>query len=130
MGRNRRANVLRQLFFSEHVFASNLITTIEGLATLTALTYLELNDNRVKAISGLETLVNLTTLDLSYNRIKKIEGLSACTRITKLYIASNRLSVIEGLDTLAGSLQILDLGANRFRVRLVAGNSPQSVWRV
>ncbi len=100
---------------------------MRGVAHLTTLTYLELNDNQVKRLEELEGMHRLEVLDCSYNRIKTVKGLLGLGNLTRLYLASNRLSAIEGLEAL-GKLTVLDLGNNSIRVGRSACLAQRGVW--
>lgn len=55
-------------------------------------------------------------LDVSFNLLRKIEGLDCLTKIKKLFLLHNKITSIANLDQMT-SLQMLELGSNRIRVR-------------
>lgn len=55
-------------------------------------------------------------LDVSFNILRKIEGLERLTRIKKLFLLHNKISSIANLNHFT-SLEMLELGSNRIRVR-------------
>ncbi len=55
-------------------------------------------------------------LDVSFNLLRKIEGLECLAKIKKLFLLHNKIASIANLDQLT-SLQMLELGSNRIRVR-------------
>ncbi|KAF1321107.1 Protein phosphatase 1 regulatory subunit, partial [Globisporangium splendens] len=93
---------------------SNLLRSMDGIASLVQLEHLELYDNQIQKISCLDALVNLRVLDLSFNEIRVIPDLSHLTKLEELYVANNKLKKISGLTHLT-TLKKLDLGANRLR---------------
>ena len=100
----------------EIVLRSCLVSSMQGVETLTTLTKLELYDNQLERISHLENLQMLTILDISFNSIRDMSPVAELPLLEELYIAQNKLRKISGLDNLH-HLRILDLGANRIRVR-------------
>ena len=91
------------------IFGSgNHITSIESLAALVNLTYLDLSWNQITSIEGLSGLVGLTSLQLQYNQITSIEGLSELVGLTKLYLYGNQITSVEELSGLV-NLTYLDL---------------------
>lgn len=55
-------------------------------------------------------------LDVSFNLLRKMEGLECLSKIKKLFLLHNKIASIASLDQLT-SLQMLELGSNRIRVR-------------
>jgi Leucine-rich repeat (LRR) protein len=94
-----------------------LISTMEGVESLTKLRKLELYDNQIQRVSSLESLHNLQILDMSFNAVRDMSPVSCCPNLTELYLAQNKLRKIQGIAHMK-NLRILDLGANRIRVCL------------
>jgi Leucine-rich repeat (LRR) protein len=116
MENNPKVQNLREL-----VLRSCLISRLEGVKHLApTLTKLELYDNQIEDIDVdcITALRNLRILDLSFNALRSMDFLKECDFpfLEELYIAQNKLRKIEGLESVP-SLRILDLGANRIRVR-------------
>jgi Leucine-rich repeat (LRR) protein len=60
---------------------SHLIHEMEGMETLTDLTFLELYDNQIGALSQLNFMTNLTTLDMSFNVIRDMSPVANCPKL-------------------------------------------------
>lgn len=58
------------------------------------------------------------TLDYSFNLIKKIPAdiIDTLSSLKTIYLIQNKISRIAGLDSLAPTLNSLELGGNRIRV--------------
>ncbi len=92
--------------------ANNRISDISALGGLTALTTLDLsNNNNISDISALEGLTALTTLNLRKNSLSDISALDGLTALTNLTVSENSLSDISALDGLT-ALTSLDLRKN------------------
>jgi internalin A len=92
-----------------------LASVPEWLGNLTALTELDLSDNRLTSVpKWLGNLTALTILDLRANRLTSVpKWLGNLTALTELYLYRNRLaSVPESLGNLT-ALTRLSLGGNR-----------------
>jgi len=63
-------------------------------------------------IEGLDTLTNLTWLDLSFNLVKKIENLDRLYKLTDLSLFKNEITVLSGLENLH-ELNVLSVGSNK-----------------
>jgi internalin A len=59
--------------------------------TLTNLTYLDLNKNKISDIKPLSNLTKLTSLDIRENKITDIKPLSNLTKLTELNFLKNPL---------------------------------------
>ena len=88
------------------------LSDISPLASLTALTTLNLSVNQISDISALKYLTSLTTLGLLNNQVSNLSPLSDLTSLTTLNLATNGISDISALKNLTG-LTHLDLGNNR-----------------
>ncbi len=78
----------------------NRLTEIKSLEQLTLLTELDLSENKLVEIKGLEQLTQLINLSLSRNQLTEVKGLERLTRLIKLYLYSNCLKEIKGLAQL------------------------------
>ena len=92
--------------------SDNQISKLEGLASLTSLRWLYLWGNQISNLEGLASLTSLTTLSLSYNQISNLEGLASLTSLMALDLSSNQLSNFKGLERLT-SLRLLSLRNNQ-----------------
>lgn len=95
----------------------NAFKKIEGLATLTNLRCLYLQENMIGRIEGLETLTGLANLNLSDNLIEKVEGLENLRTLSNLQLKRNRIGGA-GLDDVLGllacpSISALDISDNK-----------------
>jgi len=135
MGRDLQKFVSPNL--TELVLRSHLIRTMEGIAGMKHLEFLELYDNMVDELRELggptveeekeegkdgedkerEGLPgrSLKVFDISYNSIRDMEPVCFCPNLQELYIAQNKIKSIKGLKYLK-HLRKVDLGANRIRV--------------
>jgi protein phosphatase 1 regulatory subunit 7 len=95
------------------VLRSNLLSSCNGVGTLTNLTTLELYDNQIDSLDDVVTISKLEVLDVSCNRITSLLPISRLKHLRSLFCASNRITKIEGLELLGNSLEQLDLGDNR-----------------
>lgn len=69
-------------------------------------------------------------LDLSFNLIKAIpESLASLKSIQTIYFVQNKISKIQHLDAVGATLQSLELGGNRLRVRDFSYVSVHNVLR-
>ena len=75
----------------------NQISDISPLASLTILTWLDLERNHVSDISALASLTNLTTLGLGGSQISDISPLASLTSLTRLELWDNEISDISHL---------------------------------
>ncbi|CAM9859750.1 unnamed protein product, partial [Ectocarpus fasciculatus] len=98
---------------------SNRLSSLEGFASMTALTALNLSSNELdgEAIRScaphLGPLVSLESLDLSCNRIDGLLGLPFLPGLRRLLVPYNRLTSLDGVQALASSLTHLDARDNR-----------------
>jgi hypothetical protein len=76
------------------------ITNLSGLDYCTALTQLQLDDNKIDDITPLSHLTNLSYLELNGNQIHDISALSHLTNLRNLYLADNEISDITSLSNL------------------------------
>jgi protein phosphatase 1 regulatory subunit 7 len=108
---------------------SCLISSMEGVESLTTLRKLELYDNHIDYITHIHRLQGLTILDISFNAIRDMGAVSLLPNLEELYIAQNKLREIKGLENME-HLRILDLGANRIRKMEGLQNlrSLESLW--
>ncbi|CBJ29266.1 Hypothetical leucine rich repeat protein [Ectocarpus siliculosus] len=98
---------------------SNRLSSLEGFASMTALTALNLSSNELdgEAIRScaphLGPLASLESLDLSCNRIDGLLGLPFLPGLRRLLVPYNRLTSLDGVQALASSLTHLDARDNR-----------------
>jgi Leucine-rich repeat (LRR) protein len=78
----------------------NAISDLSPLASLTNLTYLRLDYNRISDLSPLASLTNLNDLVLSRNQISDISPLASLTNLTYLHLQRNQISDISPLASL------------------------------
>jgi dynein assembly factor 1, axonemal len=95
----------------------NAFRKIEGLALLTNLRCLYLQENMIGRIEGLETLTGLANLNLSDNLIERVEGLGSLTNLSNLQLKRNRIGGA-GLEDVTGllecpSISALDISDNK-----------------
>jgi len=83
--------------------ASNRLTTLMGLQTMTALSDLWLNDNQLAHVTALHCLTTLTQLDTLY-----IEGNPCMPRAHSTEYAANRARALWALGPVADKLSQLD----------------------
>ncbi len=91
--------------------AGNYVTELSPLATLTALTYLNVGGNQVSNLKPLTHLTHLWGLSLWYNQVTDISPLGSLTALTYLNLADNYVSDLRPLANLT-SLEKLDLFDN------------------
>lgn len=82
------------------------------LGKLTKLTWLSLAGSDVKRITFLQTLTNLKLLDLTNNKISDITAIKKLTKLTDLSLGLNQISNIKPLAKLT-KLESLSLGINK-----------------
>ena len=92
----------------------NYVTDLSPLATLTALTYLNVGGNQVADIRPLANLTNLTGLSLWNNQVTDVAPLRSLTALTYLNLADNYVSDLGPLAKLI-SLDELDLFDNEVK---------------
>ncbi|MEG4105266.1 leucine-rich repeat domain-containing protein, partial [Microcoleus sp. S13_C5] len=90
----------------------NKISDISFLGSLTNLTTLNLDWNKISDISFLGSLTNLTTLNLMKNQISDISFLDSLTNLTELLLNYNQISDISSVGSLT-NLTTLDLSRNK-----------------
>ena len=88
------------------------IQDLEGIQKLTALTQLDLSDNRIVSITPLAKLTSLTLLYLNNNEVRDISALSGLTSLVVLDVAGNQIQNISALSNLT-SLGLLYANRNR-----------------
>jgi protein phosphatase 1 regulatory subunit 7 len=71
----------------------------QGLNTLTNLTILSIQSNRLTSITGLDTLTALEELHISHNALTEISGLQHNTNLRVIDISSNPIAKLEGLES-------------------------------
>jgi dynein assembly factor 1 len=90
-----------------------------GLASLTKLKCLYLQENVIDCIEGLDTLEALDTLNLSQNFLDKVGGLDKLTKLNTLLLPSNRIGCNGAGDfehiKQVPSLSVLDLSNNKIK---------------
>ncbi len=91
---------------------NNRITDFSFLGSLTNLTELHLEKNQITDISFLGSLTNLTTLYLDDNQITDISALRSLTNLTRLYLNNNQITDISSLGSLT-NLTDIDLNNNQ-----------------
>ncbi|CAM9286632.1 unnamed protein product, partial [Discosporangium mesarthrocarpum] len=103
---------------------SNMLSSLEGLSPLTALTTLNLSSNELDGgairvcAPHLGALSSLEVLDLSCNRIDTLLGLPCLPQLHRLIMPYNRLSSLDGVQSLASSLSFLDVRDNHLAAPL------------
>lgn len=60
-----------------------------------------MHNNCIKAISNCDTLSNLTHLYLQWNRIRRIENINGLRNLRKLYLGHNEISRLENIEELS-----------------------------
>ncbi|OWR76316.1 leucine-rich repeat protein, partial [Porphyromonas gingivalis] len=83
----------------------NQIAKLEGLASLTSLTWLDLSDNQIATLEGLNALTSLTELYLSDNQISNLEGLKDLTQLQDLDVSGNDIQSVDDIKPLAPILE-------------------------
>ena len=79
---------------------------------------LVLRDNKLTKIPDVSIFKSLLVFDVSFNEIPSLRSVSNVSATLKeLYVSKNEVTKIEELEHLQ-SLQILELGSNKLRVRL------------
>ena len=78
-----------------------MLTTTEGLKTLTKLQHIDLSNNAIRNLSGLSTMQNLVTANLHRNAINDLTALQTCTSLTTLDISYNTVTEITPISNLA-----------------------------
>lgn len=80
---------------------------------------LVLRDNQLKKIPDVSIFKKLLVFDVSYNEIPSMNGVSKVSNTLKeLYVSKNEVTKMEEIEHFH-ALQILELGSNRLRVRIV-----------
>ena len=109
------------------------LTTVAGLETATAITYLDLSNNTLRDLTPLGTmgglkevylqhnavndltvlgsLKSLAKLDVSYNLLSSLTPLFNCTSLTSLDAGNNTITSLAGINGLS-ALEILNIPAN------------------
>ncbi|MCL1791682.1 MAG: protein kinase [Peptococcaceae bacterium] len=100
---------------SELHLASNSLTDISPLKSLTGLKVLGLGNNNISDLTPLESLANLTMLDLNSNNFRDITPLKSLTSLELLGLISNDISESQCIELEAalpycGIIYKLDLG--------------------
>ncbi|WP_099225112.1 LapB repeat-containing protein [Listeria costaricensis] len=93
------------------IHSNSSIKDVSGLATLTNLTYLDMDHTGIKSIDSLATLPNMQTLDISYNTIKDISALSGMKKLSNLDASHNTIQNPAPLNNLL-ALEMADLRYN------------------
>lgn len=75
--------------------ANELDSIPEVFNNLQSLTYLYLNNNKIKKIENLENIKSLIHLELRTNRIEKLSGLKNLTGLKYLTLSCNLLKTID-----------------------------------
>ena len=88
------------------------IHRLAGIEYLTALRWLDLDDNRIVDITPLNQLTNLTELELRYNQIVDITPLNQLTNLKRLTLRYNQIVDITPLNQLT-NLYWLELPGNQ-----------------
>ncbi|CAI9585118.1 unnamed protein product [Staurois parvus] len=106
---------------------SNRLTKIEGLKSLVHLRELYLSDNGIQVLEGVENNKKLTTLDVASNRIKKIENIRHLTELQEFWMNDNLVDNWADLDNLQTRKGFFTVRAvkmwNRLPQELVLANS-------
>ncbi len=89
------------------------MAVIEGLASSTNLSYLDLSGCGIVDLSGLDALTNLETLHLRENQLTSTSGLGSLHKLTFLDLGQNKIREVVGLDPLENLVE-LDLSENGF----------------
>ena len=107
--------------------ASNQISDLTPLSSLTRLTRLYLQSNQIHNVTPLSALTQLTDLDLSSNRIADVSPLSGLTKLAYLKVADSHVSDLTGLAGLSSLTRVdvshnnLDLGYGSAPMRVIQG---------
>ena len=80
----------------------NAVTDVTGLAGLSSLVDLGLEDNNISDVSPLATLTSLTKLELTSNNISDVSPLSKLIMLDYLGLAINNISDVSPLTALTG----------------------------
>lgn len=65
-------------------------------------------------------ILEISSLDLSFNLLRKVpkKQLENMKKLKMLYFIQNKISKIEGLEAIAGTLESVEFGGNKLRVRI------------
>lgn len=79
-----------------------------------------MRDNKLMKIPDVSIFKGLLIFDVSFNEITSLNGLSKVSNtLRELYVSKNEVPKIEEIDHFC-DLQILELGSNRLRVRVIS----------
>lgn len=80
------------------------IESIEGIALLSSLQFLDLSNNRISSIAPLSGLKRLSSVSIGGNRLRDIEPLIQMNSLTSASLAGNPMISCAQLNTLAAKL--------------------------
>lgn len=83
------------------------LSTCAPLASLTKLTYLDLDENSLRDISALSSMTNLQQLSMSQNSLVDLSALETCTALTALDVSYNSLTDISTVLSLPGMTSLI-----------------------
>ena len=83
------------------------VEDIHYLASLPALTHLNLSSCGLSTIAGLSDAQSLTHLDLSSNTLRNLDSLSPMTTLTELNLSHNAVTSLSALNSLSGLSKLL-----------------------
>ena len=87
------------------------LTTVAGLESATAITYLDLSQNTIRDLTPLQSMTGLQELYLQHNAVNDLTVLSSLSTLSKLDVSFNLLTSLEPVFNCA-SLAFLSAGNN------------------
>lgn len=89
------------------IIVNRPLENLKGLSSLTNITQLTCNKNKLSSLDGVETLLKLGQINCDNNKITNLKGIDQLPLLTRLYIRNNPIKELSGIEQVNKSRFVL-----------------------